>query len=226
MPGFDIQDFSSQLNAGNGVLRNNKYLVTIPQAQALVGTTQGQQASLLQFWADSASIPAAALATADIRRYGYGAVEKKPFAPLFTDVNLTFICDGNAETWNFFYNWISLVCNFRWATTQSGDAGGGIQDVTGVIPNQHPYELAYKTDYIADAHIQVYDPTGQLQMEIVLREAYPIFLGDLPLNWASTDAYIKIPVTLTFFDWYPVFSTATGGTQTAIGTGGNFNIGS
>jgi hypothetical protein len=179
----------------------------------------GTTSQLIEFLCDSASIPAVALATADVRRYGYGAVEKKPYAPLFTDVNLTFMLDGNAETYNFIYAWISLICNFRWTTNESG--GGGITTPTGILPNQNPYELAYKDDYVSTVKIKVYDPTAppEPNLQVNLRDAYPTFLGDLPLNWASDDPYIKVPVTFTFMDWYTVFPAPL------VGQGATFQAG-
>jgi hypothetical protein len=32
-------------------------------------------------------------------------------------------------------------------------------------------------------------------------EAFPISMGDIPLNWGDTNSLIKIPVTFTFFTW-------------------------
>jgi len=196
---FSIPDFTATLNAVNGLLRNNKYICRVNAPAILIGS---QDAQIVEFLCDSSSIPAVALATADIRRYGYGAVEKKPYAPLFTDVNMTFMMDGMSKTYNFLYDWISLIINYRFTNDQ--DAAGGITSTTGILPNQHPYELAYKDDYATTIQLMLFDPTAPdvPNLQVNLRDAYPTFLGDLPLNWASTDPYIKIPVTFTFMDWY------------------------
>jgi hypothetical protein len=202
---FEIPEFMANLNAQGGVLRNNKFLCIIPMSPGQAGITQAEMTTM-QFFCEAANIPAAALATADIRRYGYGPMEKKPYAPLFTDVNLSFICDAKATTWNFFYKWINFINNFRFVPDQKGDSGGGLTQPTNKS-KALPYELQYKDAYVSPVSLFVLDQTAPQtpNIGIVLRDAYPTFLGELPLNWGSKDDYIKVPVTLTFIDWFSAY---------------------
>ncbi len=204
---FDIAKFTKNMGAAGGLLRNNKYIVNInppPLVARIPGMTNiinnlGQ----MEFLVDSASLPSAALMTNDIRRYGYGAIEKKPLAPLFTDVDMSFMLDGNVGIYKILYQWINMIVNYRWTT--GADAGGGITSATGLLnDNNNPYELAYKNEYATTIEIGLYDARGLAtpNLSTNLRDAYPTFLGDIPLNWASTDPYIRVPVAFTYMDWY------------------------
>lgn len=152
----------------------------------------------LEFWCEGTNIPGIGLATHPVLRYGYGAVEKKPASPSFNDVNFSIIGDGKADNWTFFKSWISMINNF--------DLRNGINPDTVNTKiagkSQSPYELAYKYEYASDVNILVFDDTGKSTFDIILRDAYPIFLGDIQLNWSDNNTIMKIPVSFTFQDWY------------------------
>jgi hypothetical protein len=50
--------------------------------------------------------------------------------------------------------------------------------------------------------VDVFDDEGKVKIRTVLRDAYPIFIGDVQLSWESKNEYMKIPVTFAFMDWY------------------------
>ncbi len=205
---FDIAQFNINLGNVGGLLRNNKYIVNINPPPILTSNVPTMSSVInnlgqIEFLCDSTSLPAAALITNDIRRYGYGPIEKKPLNILFTDIDMSFMMDGQIGIYNIIYQWINIISNFKWTTNEDG--GGGITTATGFLnSNNSPYELAYKNEYATTMQIGVYDARGRSTPNIAinLRDAYPTFLGDIPLNWASTDPYIRVPVTFTFFDWY------------------------
>lgn len=208
--GFNIAQFLSHVNK-TGVMRNNKFLIRIPTPRGLIGDSEFDSlvntARYLEFWAESSSLPGATLSIHSIMRYGYGAVEKKPTGPAFTDQSTAFIADANAAIWSYFYKWLNMITNFNLSHGIVNQGSIKTGQVSGI--SLDPYELSYKSEYAVDIEITLFDDNGQEKMTTVLREAFPIHLGDLPLNWADNNSYMKIPLVFTFFDWYSQLSSLT-----------------
>lgn len=216
---FNINEISAEISR-SGILRNNKFLVEFSMPYSLRNTTGFDQLSgtnqVLSLYCEGANLPGVALLTEDIRRYGYGPNEKKPYTPIFTDVNLVFRGDAGGSIWSFMNVWMKCAVNYEYRT--------GMNTLSGPVPNQYPSEVGYKLDhtnqegYATDTTIRVYSEDGNETVRVILREAYPIFVGDIPLNWNARSDYMRIPVTLTFFDWYndlvPSNSTSNTPTQT------------
>jgi hypothetical protein len=120
------------------------------------------------------------------------------------DINFSFISDGRAAIWTFFQQWIRLIYNY--------DLSSGLIKPNGVSTNMSAMDLSYKSDYAVDVELFVFSETGQQLISVILREAYPLALGDIQLNWGDTNSIAKLPVSFTFFDWY--------NTDTQYGAGG------
>ena len=122
MPGFNINNFKSHINA-TGTLNSSKYLVNIVTPPGLLGgnvdnnraTVQniGRQLSdLITFRGDRIRTPGIAFASTNIFRYGIGPSEKKPFNATFSDIGISFIADKNGDLYSFFYSWMNYIFNF------------------------------------------------------------------------------------------------------------------
>lgn len=191
---FNINEFSSQI-ADNGLLRTNKFLARFPVPNGLLNFQSDtyeptETARFLEYWCEAAQIPSLILATHPITRYGYGTQENKPFLNQVQNMNFTFISDGGGSIWRFFYTWMNLIINTRLAT--------GIQTS---INNQTPYEISYKSDYCSDIEVIAFNDIQQPVLTVVLKEAYPVFLGEINLNWAEKNNIVKFPVTFTTESW-------------------------
>ncbi len=215
---FNVATISAEIAAA-GVLKTNHYDVFFSPPRGLIGYTPGAGASspvanfdtlqdihsLVHLYAEQANIPGVMIGVAPIRRYGYGPMENKPFAPLFNDAQMVFRCDSNATMWMYLQAWARLVINYENNKTTSAR--------TGIGANQHPYELSYKDDYATDISVRNYNEQGDKVLTTVLRGAYPMAVGDIPLSWETSKTYVKVPVTFTYMDWYqetntPLQSTA------------------
>lgn len=201
LPGFNIQQFISNLNQ-TGIQKTNKFLVRFPAPNGLVRPGQDQTwvntARTLEFWCEIASLPGVALSTHSLLRYGYGVMEKKPFAPLFSDITFTFIVDAGGNIFNYFQQWMNMINNYD---TRNGVVPARPTSTAGNIPIA-PYVVAYKIDYLVDINIVAYDDSGKPTNSVVLREAYPTFLGDQQLNWGDNNNFAKLPIMFTYLDWY------------------------
>lgn len=203
--GFNVQTFISSVSK-NGVMRNNKFLVRIPMPRGMLQSSASNRlqstSRFIELWCESTNIPGVSLSTNEIRRYGYGNVEKKPYVSINNDVNFSFLSDGDGEIWSFFQQWIRMIVNY--------DMRNGIDPQgrkNGVLAGQNPWELAYKYEYVSDVEVIVFDEQGHDVLTVVLREAYPTFVGDVQLNWGDTNNIARIPVTMTVYDWYNIDQT-------------------
>lgn len=203
---FNVNELAAEI-ANRGVLKTNKFLVEFPMPLSLRNNTQFSMLSGINrdmsLYCESTNLPGVAVLLEEIRRYGYGPNEKKPHTAIFSDVNLTFRGDANGEIWTFLNSWMKCTTNY--------ESRGDWNTPSGPVLGQTPGEVGYKYDpennegYATDVTIRIFDETSMEVMRVVLREAYPVFVGDVPLNWASRSDYMRIPVTLTFFDWYNDF---------------------
>ncbi len=215
---FNAADFRSILGRGAGVAEPNKFRVRFFLPAGINGTvpSQGTGASeenhtsksgddketirYLEFWAHSTSLPAFGLMAQPARRYGYGAAERRPFAPVYTDVQVQFIADDHGDNWKLFYDWTNMIFNTR--------AHEGMSSTTGAVKMNggpfelfyEPYELAYRTEYLTDVQIHTFAKTGQQNMHVVLREAFPVSMGGVSLNWADNNSFMSLPVTFAYTD--------------------------
>jgi len=191
----NLNTFRSNFNRYGGFARNSLFYVTIPTPQMMTGAlSAGQTASALDLslLCESVSLPGVSLATSEIRRYGYGAVEKKPYAPIFTDQTFSFLGDNKGIVHGHFYSWLNgIVKSDLNANDRLNQGYNGLS----------AYEVEYKENYAVDITITCLDETDQNIIICKLNQAYPIFLGDVSLSWSDNDSIMKVPVTFTFLNW-------------------------
>lgn len=208
MVSFNIDEFLGKMTTG--LLRSNKFsleLATLPHGMA--GSEHAQLFPDLKFYCESVDIPGVLLQTNEVKRYGYGPVEKKPYMPAFADARCVFRSDQEGKVFAFIRQWQALALNYEFPSASSN--GGGIRDKKGYTnrstglggtsrPELTPYELGYKRQYAVDVYITNYSEDGQAVGELTLRDAFPSLVADMPLAWAMTKAYAQLPVALTFTD--------------------------
>ena len=181
-----------------GVMRNNKFLVRFHAPLGMkTNAALVDNSKYLEYWCEMTHIPGISVATNEVRRYGYGNIEKKPYVAVNNDVDMTLLSDSDGAIWEFFQQWVRLIAN--------NDMRTGINPTTsnGLLPGQMPFERAYKYEYVSDIEILVFKETSDTpSLVIILREAFPIFLGDIELNWNENNTVAKIPITFSVYDWY------------------------
>jgi hypothetical protein len=188
---FSVNDFMSELNRRGGPMRTNRFKVVFPAPFAMIGTDSGQVGRTMEYWCDSINFPAYGLATHDVKRWSYGPTEKRPFAPLFSQIQCTFVNDSNNLTWDYFNRWIQNII------PHEADHGINTSQNGGVV-----YELAYKQQYATDVNLIVYDTTGFQTVNIVIKEAFPTMIPDIPLAWGDMNRIFRFSVIFDFVDWY------------------------
>lgn len=203
---FNISRFRSSIEK-NGILRNNKFRMLIYAPKALSETRVAGQAGLIdtaryiELWAESTNVPGIAVNTNNLRRYGYGIQEKRPFDTVTNDLNVSFLGDAKGSIWTYFQQWIKLISNYEDSQGMRGERN------TGLTPGHKPYELSYKEDYATSAEIHVFTEDGKsAPIKVILQEIFPIMLGDIQLNWGDTNNIMRVPVTFAYKNWYNEYS--------------------
>lgn len=157
----------------------------VPDAKALLS-------QLITLRAERINQPGIQLMTSNVRRYGVGPLEKKPFSAGFSDANISFIGDARGVIHQFFYAWMNSIVN-----TENMPHAGASTNAFG----SNPFEVAYREDYRTTIDIIVYDEIQQKIGTVKLYNAYPIFLGEIQRDWSGINDLVRIPVTFTYSHW-------------------------
>lgn len=183
---FNIEDFLSAIDVKGGVLRSNHFKVFFTPPPVLSGRLD--EFRDMEFLAEAVTLPGVNLSTHEVRRYGYGSVEKRVLAPTFTDCNVTFIGDGYGDVHRVIHDWISSAIPFNMSQ--------GIQSGA--------YLVDYKANYATDLHILLYNDREATEhiVDLTLREAYPIAMTDTNFAWADTNNYARFTVQFAYIDWF------------------------
>lgn len=189
--GFNVSTFKSYLGAG-GHLRNNKFVARFFIPVGLQGSPiERATGRFLEYRGENIVLPGLSLDVHFNNRYGYGMFEKKPERARVQDTRATFIMDQGGRVWEFFQEWIKLIAN--------PDLRNGI--LTN-FRGREPFILEYKDNYVAQIEIIVFDETGKEQIKVSLRDAFPISIGDLSLDWNDNNTIMHLPVFFAFTDYY------------------------
>lgn len=184
----------------NGVLKNNRYLVSFSAPQYLKNETNMERLTLR---CDAVQIPGMTFATIDgSSRFGYGATESNPYGVIFDDAVLTFLLDSKADVHHFFHRWTNSIVNY----TARGQSA--MKDRLGTVANMYTYEVGYKDKYSTDITITVYNDAatdktspGTPVMEVKLFRAYPKNLPSLDMSWNNSNDLLRLPITFSYTDF-------------------------
>eukprot|EP00697_Spironema_sp_BW2_P004560 gnl/Spiro4/16189_TR8705_c0_g1_i1.p2 gnl/Spiro4/16189_TR8705_c0_g1~~gnl/Spiro4/16189_TR8705_c0_g1_i1.p2 ORF type:complete len:215 (-),score=52.10 gnl/Spiro4/16189_TR8705_c0_g1_i1:443-1087(-) len=190
---FNINEFLSVVGE-KGFLKANKFRVFLPVPKGLRNATNFTNYTAtsadFQYWCEGAAVPASTLQLHQVQRYGYGQTNRKPFNQVNQDMPLTLLADAEGDNWNFLMDWTNLISS--WSRSQGFRTSGA----------NATYEIAYKADYVVDATIEVFNDIGDVVKTITLIDAYPSMIGELRMDWQDNNNIQRLPVTLTFFDWF------------------------
>lgn len=195
---FDISSFRSTIKTDYHYTSHFHLLIGVPPG--LAGSMQagsqedfGTTSKRIMFEVEQTNSPGIQLATDEVRRYGMGSYELKPYAPIFNKLNAVVRSDSEGKIYDFFQSWMKLVINY--------DFRNGIDSAVG-FNNSTAFEVAYKKDYVVEAELINYDKQGAEVKRIHLRNFYPVLLNDVQYEWTSASQIVRIPMTFAFSDWY------------------------
>lgn len=180
-------------------MRTNHFMVQIVPPPSI------QMSANLEYKAEQVSLPGVNFALHDVRRYGYGPIEKRPTSHTFNDLQVIFYTDGDMDNYRFFQQWLSQVASFDMRS--------------GITTAGAPYLLNYKSSYVTDINIRMFnsrgtalrvrDPddaaiaqAGPPALSVMIREAFPVTMTDTQLNWSDNNSIMRFQVSFAYSDWY------------------------
>jgi len=182
---FNIRDMMGSMNASGGLTKTSKFFAEVYPPKSLAVNPK------LFFLCEAATLPGISFQTDEIRMPGYGNVEKRPYAPIVQDINLTFFNDSNGLVLSFFHKWAQSIFNFN------SNMGPDSSTRTGQPQNT----LNYPNEYLGIVEISHFDDSGEQVIKYSLQDAYPIAIGDVNVDWGQSDQLIRVPITFTYKYW-------------------------
>lgn len=176
----NINDFHSQLNVGQGIMRTNRYELLIP------GEHDG---AFIRYWAQQVIWPGKLNVTDNVLRHGYGVIEKRPRQTNFQNVQMLFNNDNTNRVWDALHVWMSLIIPHNLSA--------------GMRPGQ--FQVAYKNDYARDIHIDIYDQANQRRNRVTLVEAFPSMIQDVQLSYMDRDQPFQFAAMFDFYTWHTIY---------------------
>jgi hypothetical protein len=204
---FNINSFRSEI-LENEVLSTHSYLVTFSPFR--MGFKENEpltefitnKRNTLVLRCENVVLPAPALLEEEnIRRYGYGPVEKVPYGVQFSDVTMTWLVDNRSEIINFFNQWMNTIVLHNSPNT--------LMNATAVRPSERglttgldaydPFELGYKDAYTNPiVRIYVYNKQNQTTTTYEMYDVFPLNIQAMNLSWADENETQKLSVTFAY----------------------------
>lgn len=153
----------------------------------VVGTGAESQ---LMLYAEAVNLPGVNVVTGETRRYGFGPNVRYAKDINFNDVAVTFIGDGAGIILKVFSDWMNGIVKFDDFTTPSTKLENA------------PFFFRYKKEYVAtEFFITVFNERNDEIAVYYLEDAFPTSIGDINLNWGSTNQLARFTVNFTYTRW-------------------------
>ena len=173
MPGFNLDSFTGAIGK-YGLASPNKFQVAIFGPG---GESSGEDINLM---CESASIAGRSVQSIMDLRYGLRR-EIAYNAPVYNPITLSFLCTGEYREKDYFDRWNNKIVN----------------SATG-------FDVAYYKDYIGSMTVTTLDKNGKPNKnsyEIKYEEVYPKDITAIELNHSTTNATVKLTVTMNYSKW-------------------------
>ena len=170
---FNLKTFTATIGR-YGLASPNKFQV------AIVGSDKLTHESL-NLMCESVSIAGRSVQSIMDLRYGQRR-EIAYNAPVYNPITLSFLCTGEYREKDYFDRWNNSIVN----------------SATG-------FDVAYYKDYIGSMTVTTLDKNGEknekTSYEIKYEEVYPKDITAIELNHSTTNATVKLTVTMNYSKW-------------------------
>jgi hypothetical protein len=218
---FDINSFRSEIGK-NDVLPTHSYLVTFAPfrlgSKANVPLTEfiTNNSDKLILRCESVVLPTVQLLEEEnIRRYGYGPVEKVPYGVQFNDLTITWLVDKRSELIQFFYQWMNTIVFYETQGNEAMDRAGEVNSEgfgRKGLEQYFGYEVGYKDEFTCPrVRVSVYDRELNTVTEYILYDVFPMNIQSQNLAWSQENEVQKLTVTFSFINMVTLTPEATNG---------------
>jgi hypothetical protein len=185
----------------NDVLPSHSYLVTFapfrqgfPENVPLTSFVS-EKRNTLMLRCENIVLPAPSLLEEEnVRRYGYGPVEKIPYGVQFGDVTMTWVVDKNSEIIDFFHQWMNTIVMHD---SKNASIGPGVTR-NGLL-KYLPFEVGYKDGYTNPiVRVYVYNRQQETVTEYEMYDVFPMNIQAMNLSWSDENQVQKLTVTFAY----------------------------
>lgn len=198
---FDINSFRSEIIT-NDVLPAHAFLVTFSPFRS--GFSENtplnnfvtNKRNTLVMRCESVTIPTPTLLKEDdIRRYGYGPVEKVGYGVQFGDISMTWIVDNKAEIIDFMHQWMNTIVSHDSPNTNMAQSFDYRPGLAGYSPFEVGYKDAYSNPIV---RVYVYNRQNQTVTEYEMYDVFPQNIQTINMAWANENEIQKLNVTFSY----------------------------
>lgn len=183
---FNLTEFKAQMDWFGGPARGALFEVQIVNFPGVKSRANSRD---LVFFCKNATIPGMI----------FNGVTYEPVAQMRKIMPMTwnpepvqtiFLLDSDHQVLSFFHSWAQNIINYSTAAGSFSEVGGKL-----------PFEIGYKDEYAATVIIRQYSTnyhkSGQYY-EVVLKNAFPMMIGDVDLSWENNDQFSVLPVSFQY----------------------------
>lgn len=170
---FDIKKFRSSFSQFGEPANPTNYKAFFGKWPALFGSMYDYTQRLMEYRCESVSVPESSLKT--IQRKTYGIPENVVFSRENQICSVSLILSDNSKERDLFYIWVESIL-------ESNDSKN----------------VLYFNEYVGNFVIQQYNKQGVESYTIVLEDAFPISIQEMPLSWNSNNDYIRLNIALQY----------------------------
>lgn len=184
---FSLEEIKGVINKNNGLFQPAHFFVRINFVGNGVSASED-----LGFYATTASIPGVSFDFSEVRRQGYGPLERRARNAIFPPVTVNFMVDNAGTILDFYSKWAKTIVSFA---HQVGELS--------VDPDHGGYlgEAGFYDDYVCNMDIIAYAPNEDKIVTYTLYDAFPQVIGDVGLGWRQRDEFAEFPVTFSYRYW-------------------------
>jgi hypothetical protein len=206
--GFNVNKMVSTINK-SGIAKGSHFeaqIVPPVNKKFDMGVTEN-----LLYRCESVDLPGRTLQTIDHRFQNYGPMSKIPYMAQYGDVSASIILSEDLREKEFFEIWHNMIQN-----TGTFESGGS--DTLGGRYSNAQFNNKYHSSYIGTVIIRQYGSAGDLRSIHTLREAFPINMNPITMNWGD-DAITRLSVGFAYRYYNAVYHK-----QDQAGLGAGFGI--
>jgi hypothetical protein len=179
-----INSLLAMISDGKGMATSNNFAVTIDFSGASVSSVVGSKWSYdgtasadetrMMIFCDEVALPGYQLATGSVTRYSGDAPVYYPTAPIYNDIQLSFMCDAKMTPMHKLHQWMEYI--FEDNGTNGNETGRRVR-----YPKDYQAKIIIKkTERSRDSD------NGAISSVFTLYNAWPYTIDAVPLSYGSS----------------------------------------
>jgi len=204
---LSISEFATKMQTRGGLAKSSRFVLRINNAgMPNHFLTVSPMATIfrpdLEFYCTSVNLPGKTFINEDIRRFGYGTIERRPTGMTFSEITTTFLVDNQGTQSRFFNSWMDYIYGISDGIRDSKtlqQMNGTPADVGFVFETAYPSTYLTNIDiFLLNENIEVTAQTDLSRAAVLhyqVIDAFPIVVGDMDLNWNNNNQLAAFSVT-------------------------------